>query len=118
MDVEKSDSETAERARLRQKALSRWENEGGSLSPPLDSRIELPPLTNAELVQLRVRVIAIENVVIALLARVSDGDLELVREMAAFITPRAGSTQHHLTVQAASEMIGLLQRAVQCRAPD
>ena len=49
-------------------ALSRWENEGGALEhgnpiSPLD--FDGPPLTNTELVQLRVRVIALENLVMA-----------------------------------------------------
>ncbi len=96
-------SEIAERARLRQRALSRWENEGGSVRAPLDPTIELPPLTNAELVQLRVRVVALENVAIALLARASERDLELVREMAAYISPRPGATHHYLTVRAAAK---------------
>jgi hypothetical protein len=54
---------------LRQKALSRWDNEGGGsgLGPqegPYDAKVDraaIPQLTNAELVQLRVRVIALEN---------------------------------------------------------
>ena len=117
MDDRKPDAEFAERTRLRKKALSRWENEGGSVRAPLDPALELPPLTNAELVQLRVRVIALENIVIALLARAPDRDLELVREMAAYISPRPGATHHHLTMQAASEIIGLLQRAAAFRAP-
>jgi len=117
MDDRKRDADMTERARLRQRALSRWENEGGSVRTPLDPTLELAPLTNAELVQLRVRVIALENVVIALLARASEGDLELVREMAAYISPRPGATHHHLTLQAASEMTGLLQRAAHFRVP-
>ena len=52
----------------RQAALSRWDNEGGA-GPcgPQKSQIsakaqsEVPDLTNAELVQLRVRVIALGN---------------------------------------------------------
>jgi hypothetical protein len=60
---------------LRQRALSRWENEGGAtLDRAQDDLIhgdvvsEVPELTNAELVQLRIRVIALENLMIALLA--------------------------------------------------
>ena len=40
--------------------------------------------SNAELVQLRIRVIALENLVIALLAEASDRQLDLAREMAAY----------------------------------
>jgi hypothetical protein len=61
-------------AQERQNALSRWDNEGGA--GPQGSQkgstfvdlSEVPPLTNAELVQLRVRVIALENLMIMLLA--------------------------------------------------
>jgi hypothetical protein len=103
---------------LRLRALSRWDNEGGAIPPCLegalifgDAQSEVPPLTNAELVQLRVRVIALENLVISLLSQSSDGQLELVREMAAYISPRPGFTPHHLTIRAAAEMIHLIGRA-------
>ncbi|HEV2037459.1 MAG TPA: hypothetical protein VGQ96_02545 [Candidatus Eremiobacteraceae bacterium] len=83
----------------RQKALSRWDNEGGAgprgpreglISGEVQS--EVPQLTNAELVQLRIRVIALENLVITLLAEASDRQLDLVREMSAYISPRPGFT--------------------------
>ena len=102
----------------RQTALSRWENEGGAVSgrpqggsASGEAQSEVPQLTNTELVQLRVRVIALENLVIALLAEASDRQLELAREMAAFISPRPGSTHHPLTVHAADHMMDLVQRA-------
>src|SRR5665213_1681404 len=102
----------------RQMALSRWDNEGGA-GPrgPQEGQIsgaaqtEVPELTNAELVQLRVRVIALENLVISLLAEAPDRQLDLVREMAAFISPRPGFTPHPLTIRAAAEMIHLVERA-------
>ena len=105
-----------------QMALSRWDTEGGagpggpqkgSISGAMQS--EIPHLTNAELVQLRVRVIAIENLVIALLANSSDRQLELVHEMAAYISPRSGSAHHPLTIQAAAKMVDLVERAGQFR---
>jgi hypothetical protein len=74
-------------------------------------------LTNAELVQLRVRVIALENLLIALLADASDRQLILAREMAAYISPRPGYTQHPLTIHAAAHMVDLAQRANQFRHP-
>lgn len=107
----------------RQMALSSWENEGGSgRSGPDEDQIsakaqsEVPELTNAELVQLRVRVIALENLVISLLAEASDKQLDLIREMAAFISPRDGFSQHPLTIQAATQMIDLVNRAGRFRA--
>ena len=102
----------------RQKALSRWDNEGGAeprrpqealISGEVQS--EIPELTNAELVQLRIRVIALENLIIALLAEASDRQLDLAREMAAYISPRPGFTQHLLTIHAAAQMIDLVDRA-------
>ena len=105
-------------SRRRLIALSRWDNEGGAVSesPPLASvsgkeEWDAPELTNAELVQLRIRVIALENVMITLLAEASDRQLDLVREMAATISPRAGSTQHPLTIHAANQMNHLVDRA-------
>lgn len=107
------------RARLREKALARWDNEGGATrqGPQEGSPAEIsgpdrePQLTNAELVQLRVRVIALENLMIALLAEGSDRQVEVVREMAAYISPRPGFTHHPLTIHAAAHMIDLVQRA-------
>ena len=101
------------------RALSRWENEGGagsrgpqegSISEEVQS--EVPQLTNTELVQLRVRVIALENLVITLLAGASDRQLELARKMAAYISPRPGFTHHPLTVHAATQMINLVEFAI------
>ena len=107
---------------MRLRALSRWDNEGGAIPPGIegalifgDAQSEVPLLSNAELVQLRIRVIALENVVIALLAQAPDRQLELVREMAAYISPRPGFTQHPLTVHAAAEMIHLVERALHFR---
>ena len=102
----------------RQMALSRWDNEGGAgpRRPQEDlisgeAQSEVPELTNAELVQLRIRVIALENLVIALLAEASDRQLDLAREMAAYISPRPGFTYHPLTIRAAAHMIDLVERA-------
>ena len=115
--VEKT-PETAISSRERQAALSRWDNEGGagpagpqeaSVSDQAQSAI--PELTNAEIVQLRVRVIALENLLIALLAEASGRQLGLAREMAAYISPRAGFTHHPLTTHAAAQMIDLVERA-------
>ncbi|WP_300781216.1 hypothetical protein [Enhydrobacter sp.] len=67
--------------------------------------------TNAELTQLRVRVIALENLVIALLAEASERQVGVVRDMAAYISPKAGFTPHPLTIHAAAHMIDLVERA-------
>ena len=106
----------------RQRALSRWENEGGAGpdGPASDSaleteRIAIPDLTNAELVTLRIRVIALENLMISLLATASEDQLKLAREMAGYISPRPGFTQHPLTIHAAAHMVDLVERATHFR---
>jgi hypothetical protein len=68
-------------------------------------------LKNAELVRLQVRVIALENLLIALLSDASDRQLALARDMAAYISPRPGFTPHDLTLHAAAQMIHLIERA-------
>lgn len=110
--------EPSDALQLRQKALSRWDNEGGAgpQGPQTSSMLsgaeaDVPPLTNTELVQLRVRVIALENLMISLLAEASDRQLELVREMAFYISPRPGFTHHPLTTHAATHMNNLVDRA-------
>ncbi len=109
---------------LRLKALSRWDNEGGAgpdgpQEHSLDVDLsEIPPLTNAELVQLRVRVIAVENLMIMMLAEGSDRQFALAREMAAYISPRPGFTHHPLTTQAAAHMVDLVERAMHYRSID
>jgi hypothetical protein len=101
-----------------QNALSQWDNEGGAGpcgpqdgSNPDEGPSAIPELTNAELVRLRIRVIALENLVITLLAEASRRQLERAHEMAAFISPRPGFTPHPLTIQAAAQMASLVERA-------
>ena len=113
-------SNFSELAGLREQAFSRWDNEGGAGAggrehPALTGAQDAPPLSNAELVQLQIRVIVLENLMTALLADSSDRQLDLVRERAACISPRPGYTLHRLTVRAASRMVNLAQTAGQLR---
>jgi hypothetical protein len=62
-------------------------------------------------VQLRIRAIALENLVIALVAEAPDRQLGLALEIATYISPRAGFTQHPLTIHAAAHMVDLVERA-------
>ena len=77
--------------------------------------IDIPELTNAELVALRIRVIALENLLISLLSTASDHQLEVAREMAGYIFPRPGFTQHPLTIHAAAHMVDLVERSLRFR---
>ena len=113
----KPTADRSERARLLAKAVSRWDNEGGAgegghVHPGSGALLTDPlPLTNAELVHLQVRVIALENLLKVLLADASEEQLELMRDMAACISPRPGSTPHPLTIHAAASMINLVESA-------
>ncbi len=105
-------------SKQRGRALSRWDNEGGAgPNGPQKSltlagkQSDVSPLTDVEIVQLRIRVIALENLVIALLAHNSDHVQLTVREMADYILPKNGATQHRLTTHAATHMIDLLERS-------
>lgn len=106
----------------RQQALSRWDNEGGAgaghtVAPTTDKEQDpTPEMSNADLVALRVRVIALENLVISLLATASDQQLELAREMAGYISPRPGFTPHPLTIHAAAHMVDLVERSTRFRS--
>jgi hypothetical protein len=111
-----------DRSRQYQNALSQWDTEGGAgpcgpqdSSNPDEGPSAIPELTNTELVRLRIRVIALENLVITLLAEASKRQLERAHEMAAFISPRPGFTSHPLTIQAAAQMTSLVERAVHLR---
>ena len=70
-----------------------------------------PPLTNAKLVQLQIRVIALEQLVTVLRSEASDRQRELAVELASDISPRAGFTPHRLTLHAAAQMTHLSGRA-------
>ena len=101
-------------ARSRSKGDPVGHGEQGKLVPG-ETDSDDAPLADAELVQLHIRVIALENLVIAILAKGSDRQLELAREMAAYISPRPGFTPHRLTLGAAEEMNSLVDRAARFR---
>ena len=73
--------------------------------------------TTGECAELKTRVIALETLVIALLATASQSQRALAREMANFILPRPGATPHHLTVHAAHRMGDLIDRAERFERP-
>jgi hypothetical protein len=102
--------ETAESAAWRREAMQNWENEGGS-----DTAVAVLPrtarVTDAEIAQLRMRVVALEGVVLALLAQGSGPQRQAAAEMAAHIRPRPGRTPHPLTLRAAARITQLVARA-------
>jgi len=96
-------------------ALFRWENEDGSCPRRLLAEnakpLDIPQSTGTELEHLRVRVIALENLVISLLSQAPERPRALGREMATFISPRPGFTPHTRTLAAAAGMVHLVVRA-------
>jgi hypothetical protein len=96
-------------------ALSRWENEGGAFSSIPSVACEVPQEGDSslrtELDHMRIRLIAIENLLIVLLAQSNDEPRELGDEMANYISPRPGATAHRTTLEAAAQMRHLLKRA-------
>jgi hypothetical protein len=101
-----------------QTELSRWDNEGGAgladqlRSLEFDDEARPSSLhTEMDFFHLRVRVIALENLLIALLTKSSDQQINFAREMASHISPRPGFTQHQLTIRAASHIIDLVKRS-------
>ncbi len=115
-------SEPLSEALQRQRALSRWDNEGGAETDGpqtaphvVERQPPFPKMGDAELEALHVRVIALENLVIALLVATSDRELKVAREMASCISPRPGFTHHALTVHAAGHMADLIERATRFR---
>jgi hypothetical protein len=96
-------------------AVQRWDNEGGSVAPadaaaPAGLDVDVD---DAEGTQLRMRVIALEGLVLALLAQGSDAQRAAAVEMAAHILPRPGRTPHALTLRAAARIEQLVERARQ-----
>jgi hypothetical protein len=121
MSDESSDS-AKDSSKLRKRALARWDNEGGAepdgpqaASAPDESEAPMPDNGAAEIASLHVRIIALENLLITLLATASDRQLELAGGMAAYIAPRPGFTHHALTTRAAAHMIDLVERASRFR---
>jgi len=108
MTISNSNTASAEYLQ-RLKAISSWDNEGGASSGEV--QVDIPELTHAELVHLRIRVIALENLIISLLVDGSERQLDVAREMASYISPREGFTQHPLTTKAADQMIDMVKRA-------
>jgi hypothetical protein len=113
------DEESANRAERRQPQVDTFPgSEAGGGGPvltqdkPPDGASSTPPaLTDAEIIQLQIRVIALENLVIALLANAPQATRGQASELAHYISPRPGFTQHRSTLHAANQMAHLIERA-------
>jgi hypothetical protein len=100
-----------------QASLDRWDDEGGAetdgpqaLAPEREGALPATP-TAQDWAELRTRVIALENLVIALLADGSETQRALAKTMAGYIAPRPGATPHRVTLHASHRMIDLVERA-------
>jgi len=82
----------------------------------VEGEAPMPKMGEAEMGALHIRVIALENLVIALLAEASDRQLELARDMVRYIAPREGFTHHPLTTHAAAHMVDLVERSARFRS--
>ena len=106
------------RSHMHHAAVSRWASEGGAgplgaqAAAVLDGEhAAVADVTNAELVQLRVWLIALGNLVIALLAQAPRSQLDLSGEMVGNIFQPPGCSQHPPPIHAANRMISLVERA-------
>ena len=105
-------------AQQRDRALARWANEGGSdqsdrAADLASDRVEaeMPAVGDAQMGLLHIRVIALENLVISLLATAPGPQLELARDMARTIEPRSDAAAHPLTTRAVVRMTDLIERS-------
>lgn len=119
MSIESAGIDAA-RCKTHDRAIGRWENEGGSFTGLHQHRAPTVAgeIGDAEAGNLRVRLIALENLVVALLAGAPESQSALVREMAAYISPRPGTMPHQLTVEAARNMLALVERAAHYKSLD
>lgn len=93
-------------------AIAGWDNEGGAVLSDASVDTEVPQ--SAEIDQLRARVIALENLVLALLMDGSDELRNRARALAVYISPRPAAFPHPLTLRAATRMRHLIERADSC----
>lgn len=77
----------------------------------LSRMAEPPPVTTVEWDHLRFRVVALENLLIALMADGPLPRLDRLREMARHVAPRRGSAEHPVSQFAAVQIIHMVERA-------
>ncbi|HEX5390781.1 MAG TPA: hypothetical protein VFW67_13540 [Burkholderiaceae bacterium] len=86
-------------------------NENMASANPPDALEASPLVTWVEWDHLRYRVVALENLLVALLAEGSMGRLDRLREMSRYVAPRRGCTDHPVTLLAAAQIVHLVERA-------
>ncbi|PHR69974.1 MAG: hypothetical protein COA64_16285, partial [Henriciella sp.] len=62
-----------------------------------DGSWDIPEPDHAELVQMRIRLITLENIVLGLLSGASDEQIDQIRKRADMIEPRPEASRHPLT---------------------
>ncbi len=70
-----------------------------------------PEVTTIEWQHLRFRVVALENLLIALMAEGPASRLDRARQMACHVAPRNGYTEHPVSLFAAAQIVHLVERA-------
>ena len=76
-----------------------------------DGSWDIPEPDHADLVQMRIRLITLENIVLGLLSGASDEQIDQIRKRADMIEPRPEASRHPLTELAAGDMRKFLERA-------
>ncbi len=76
-----------------------------------DGSWDIPEPDHAELVQMRIRLITLENIVLGLLSGASDEQIEQIRKRADMIEPRPDASRHPLTKLAAGDIRKFLEGA-------
>lgn len=76
-----------------------------------DGSWQIPEPGHSELVQMRVRIITLENIILGLLSGASEEQIDQIRRRADQIEPHAEATRHPLTELAAGDMRKFLERA-------
>lgn len=102
---------------IRHDVPSVWGHDDCALSAPVQGPAgPLPVITNDDLVALRVRVIALENILIAVLAEGSEAQRQTARDMSDVLSTPRDVWSDPLTIRAAHHMVGVIHRA--CHARD
>ncbi|HAW55490.1 MAG TPA: hypothetical protein DCX29_11415 [Hyphomonas sp.] len=76
-----------------------------------DGSWQIPEPGHSELVQMRIRLVTLENIVLGLLSDATEKQVDQIRRRADMIEPRADATRHPLTELAADDMRKFLDRS-------